>query len=437
LQSWSVMMKHNTYNLNQGKNYPCAKEPVFLERRINRHYQERVQNLWGGRNILHCPVPGINSIKLMSNDYLSLAKHPSILRTQSDVMLQGMESMLMSAVFLYDNSPQYIFEQRLACFMGAESGILCQSGWCANTGLIQSIADKNTPVYIDMFAHMSLWEGARSAGAPAVRFNHNDPDHLERQILKNGPGVIAVDSVYSTNGSICPLTEVVEIGTAQGCVLVVDESHSLGTHGDQGEGLVALLGLAERVHFRTASLAKAFAGRAGFITCSKRFMEYFKFESNPAIFSSTLLPHEISGLNATLSIIQSEGWRREKLHTNAEYLRYHLDELGYNLNGSQSQIISLESGSEQQSLRLKDILEARNIFGSVFFAPATPKNRAIIRFSINCELTETELNRIIQVCADIRDEVDLANWPSSRRKRRMSLPPDLSAFMQCNEVEFA
>lgn len=430
-------MKHNMYSFNQGQNYRCAKEPGFLERRINRHYRERVQNLWGGRNILHSPFPGLNSIQLMSNDYLSLAKHPDILRTQCDVLLQGGGGMLMSAVFLQGGSPQHCFEQRLARFMGAESGILCQSGWCANTGLIQSIADEQTPVYIDMLAHMSLWEGARSAGAPAIMFHHNDPDHLERQILKNGPGVIVVDSIYSTNGSICPLTEVVDIGTTQGCVLVVDESHSLGTHGDQGEGLVALLGLAERVHFRTASLAKAFAGRAGFITCSERFIDYFKFESNPAIFSSTLLQHEISGLNATLSIIQSEGWRRERLHANAEYLRSHLDELGYNLNGSQSQIISLESGSEQQSLRLKDVLEERNIFGSAFFAPATPKNRAIIRFSINCELTETELNRIIQVCADIRDEVDLASWPSTRRKRGMSLTPDLSALMQRNEVAFA
>lgn len=406
-----------TTEASRGRGFANAGEPKFLAARINRHYKDRVHELWGGRNILHSPRPGPDAIRLMSNDYLALARHPDILQAQSEALLNEGAGMLMSAVFLHGDSPQQRFEQRLADFMGAERGILCQSGWCANTGLVQSIADEQTPVYIDMLAHMSLWEGARSAGAPAVMFHHNDPEHLERQLLKHGPGVIVVDSVYSTNGSVCPLREIVALGVAHGCVLVVDESHSLGTHGEQGEGMVAALGLSEQVHFRTASLAKAFAGRAGFITCSERFIDYFKFESNPAIFSSTLLSHEVAGLDATLTVIQSEGWRRQKLHVNAGYLRARLDALGYNLSDSESQIISLESGSEQKTIQLKEALEANEIFGSIFCAPATPKNRAIIRFSLNSDLTRPELDRIVRVCADIREEVDLASWPSTRRKR--------------------
>jgi CAI-1 autoinducer synthase len=191
----------------------------------------------------------------------------------------------------------------------------------ANTGLIQVIAGEGVPVYADMMAHMSLWEGIKCAGAKPVTVFHNEVEHLERQILRHGPGVVVVDSIYSTTGSIAPLREIVEICEAQGCILVADESHSLGTHGPNGEGLVVELGLAERVHFRTASLAKAFAGRAGFVTCSRRFADYFKSESNPAIFSSTLLPHDIHGLAATLGVIRQEGWRRERLRANAAYLR--------------------------------------------------------------------------------------------------------------------
>lgn len=410
-------MNSNASNCKFPHIFPSAKEPEFLEIRINRHYRERVQELWGGRNLLHGMKPDSDSVQLMSNDYLAISTHPDIRNSQSEVLLSDGECMLMSAVFLHGDSPQQRFEQRLANFMGAERGILCQSGWCANTGLIQSIADEQTPVYIDMLAHMSLWEGAHSAKSTAVMFHHNDLNHLERQLLKHGPGVIVVDSVYSTNGSLCPLHDIVNMAESHGCVIVVDESHSLGTHGNHGEGLVSYLGLEDRVHFRTASLAKAFSGRAGFITCSERFGNYFAFESHPAIFSSTLLPHEVEGLDATLTVIQTEGWRREKLHSNAEYLRSHISELGYNLNGSESQIISLESGTEQQTIKLKDALESRGIFGSAFFAPATPKNRAIIRFSVNCELTEWELKRVVQVCADIRNEVDLLNWPSTRRNR--------------------
>jgi CAI-1 autoinducer synthase len=393
-----------------------APEPDFLARRVNGYYRERVQNTWDGGHIMRGRHPGHDAIHLSSNDYLSLARHPKILRAAAEKLVDEGNGLLMSGIFLHGDNPLLDMERRLAHFVDAEAGVLCQSGFAANTGLIQSIADENTPVYVDMMAHMSLWEGIRSAGARAVSFHHNDVEHLERQVLKYGPGVILVDSVYSTNGSVCPLEEVVDVGTRHGCVLVVDESHSLGTHGHRGEGMVAELGLPDKVHFRTASLAKAFAGRAGFIACSERFSEYFKFESNPAIFSSTLLPHEVAGLDATLEVIRDEDWRRQELRANAAYLRERLDELGYNLNGSQSQIIALESGTEKQTIVLRDALEARGIFGSVFCAPATPKNRALIRLSVNCTLTAAEMERIVNACRDIRAEVDMANWASTRRK---------------------
>jgi CAI-1 autoinducer synthase len=235
--------------------------------------------------------------------------------------------------------------------------------------------------------------------------------------LRHGPGVIVVDTVYSTNGSVCPLREIAEIAALRGCVLVADESHSLGTHGPNGEGLVVELGLTNRVHFRTASLAKAFAARAGFIACAAHFTDYFKFESLPAIFSSTLLPHEVAGLAATLDVIRTEGWRREKLRANAAYVRAGLDRLGYNLHDSQSQIIALEPGTEQQTILLRDALEERGIFGSVFCAPATPKNRSMVRLSLNSALKQQELDRILDACRDIRAKTGFDQWPSTRRRR--------------------
>lgn len=401
----------------RNRNASGAPVPDFLNRRIDRHYRDRVHALWGGRSLLHSKQPGQGAIQLMSNDYLSLSDHPHIVQAQCNALNRTGDRVLASAVFLYGDSAQSLFEQRLARHMEAEHGILCQSGWSANTGLIQSIADENTPVYLDMLAHMSLWEGANSAKAPAVMFHHNDSNHLLRQVLRHGPGVIVVDSVYSTNGSLCPLHDIAEIAAEQDCVLVVDESHSLGTHGKHGEGMVASMGLSDRVHFRTASLAKAFAGRAGFIACPERFSDYFKFESRPAIFSSSLLPHEVAGLDATLNIIKTDYWRRKKLHENAAYLRHQLENMGYNLNESESQIASLEPGSEPQAIVLKEALEDRGIFGSIFCSPSTPKNRSIIRFSLNCSLTISDLERIVQVCREIRDEVDMNNWPSTRRKR--------------------
>jgi CAI-1 autoinducer synthase len=398
---------------------PSTGTPEFLSHRIDRFYKERVQESWGGTHILRGRTPETNAIVLQSNDYLSLAAHPEIVKAQTSALIREGNGAVMSALFLLNrDSPNRVLEKRFARFLQADDAIMCQSGFAANTGLLQSIADESTPVYLDMFAHMSLWEGARSAGANAIAFHHNDADNLERQIRRYGPGVIAVDSVYSTNGSICPLEEIIALANARDCVIVVDESHSLGTHGERGCGMVAELGLEDQVHFRTASLAKAFVGRGGLITCSARFVDYFTFESRPAIFSSTLLPHEIAGFDATLTVIERDEWRRRKLQNNATYLRENLSDMGYNVDDGESQIIALESGPESQTKILRDALEAREIFGSVFCAPATPKNRSIIRFSVQSGFSQQDLDKILAVCYDIREEVGLEKWASSRRKNQ-------------------
>jgi CAI-1 autoinducer synthase len=394
-----------------------AQLPEFIAARMRGYYDDRVGRAWGGGHIMRGRIPGPDALHLSSNDYLSIFKHPHILRSMSEAILADGNGLLMSGIFLHGDNPLLALEDRMAALLRAEASILCQSGYAANTGLIQSIASPETPIYIDMLAHMSLWDGIRAAGANPIGFLHNDVDHLERQIRRNGPGVVIVDSIYSTNGSICPLAAVVDTGIAHGCVLVVDESHSLGTHGPGGAGLVVELGLVDRVHFRTASLAKAFAGRAGIIACSRKFQDYFKFESRPAIFSSTLLPHEIAGIDATIDVIERETWRRVHLESNAHYLRTHLSRLGYNLNGSASQIIALESGTEERTIVLRDALESRGLFGSVFCAPATAQNRALMRLSIHASLEQAELERIVSVCEAIREEVSLADWASTRRMR--------------------
>ncbi len=239
--------------------------------------------------------------------------------------------------------------------------------------------------------------------------------HLEKLVQQHGKGIILLDSLYSTLGDIAPLVEIIDIANRYDCVSVVDESHSLGTHGPHGSGLIASLGLTDRVHFITGSLAKAFAGRAGIILCSKRFSQYFPFTAYSAIFSSTLLPHEIAGLSATLKVIKEGDDRRKKLHENAAFLRNGLKKMGYAIV-SQSQIIALEPGTESQTEVLRDALEERNVFGSVFCAPATPKNRTLMRLSVHSGIEKSDLQYVLDVCEAIRDEVDMWSWKSTKKR---------------------
>ena len=129
-----------------------------------------------------------------------------------------------------------------------------------------------------------------------------------------------------------------------------------------------------------------------------------------------MLAHEAAGFLATLAVVKAENARRIKLTWNANYLRTHLSALGYPVDDSQSQIMALVAGPESRTKVLRDALEARGIFGAVFCAPATPKNRSLVRFSVNSALGENELNRIVAVCTEIRAEVQLDEWQSARRK---------------------
>lgn len=403
---------------------PVSKEPPMLPRlrsRLENQFLPHWNSQWGGKCILHGSNPGADSIRLDGNDYLNISGHPDIVGAQINALRRDNESVIQSGAFLLDGHPSRQLEASLAAWIGKEDAFICQSGYAANVGLLQAIADEETPVYLDTLAHTSLWEGVRAARAPAYAFRHNDPAHLARMIARHGPGVVVVDSVYSTTGALCPLADMVDIAEQHGCTILVDESHSLGTHGPQGAGLCAELGLVDRVHFITASLAKAFAGRAGFFTVPAKLRYYVLHHSYPNIFSSCLLPHEIAGLAATLEVIRSSEDERQRLHANTQRLRASLTDMGYPIHQGTQQIISLEAGTEPETMVLRDRLEERSIFGAIFCAPATSRNRAMVRWTLNAGLTESELSRIENVAREIAPIVKPWDWPIARRARAAQL----------------
>jgi CAI-1 autoinducer synthase len=408
------MLTHVTGNPGGNRAYQHVGE--YLSARVDAYYFERLQPSWHGEHLVQGKEPGPGAIVLSSNDYLALSNHPEIIEAQVVELKRHGRGTLMSDVFRTGDHSLGRFEQAMAKLLQSEETVVCQSGWCANVGLIQAIAGPETPVYIDMFAHMSLWEGIAAAGARAVPFRHNQVQSLESLIHKHGPGYVLVDSVYSTSGTLAPLEKLCEVAEQYGCALVVDESHSLGVFGREGEGLVSARGLAPRVHFRTASLSKAFCMRGGIVAGPARTLKYFRYESRPAIFSSAVMSYEGATLCATLEVVRASQPARIRLLNIARDLRAALDALGYNVEASQSQIISLVPGEEERTRVLRDALEARNVFGAVFCSPATPKNKSLVRFSLHAALTRKELERIVAVCAEIREEVGMRDWASTHRR---------------------
>ncbi|MBW8722493.1 MAG: quorum-sensing autoinducer CAI-1 synthase, partial [Polaromonas sp.] len=331
---------------------PGAKAPhnpslgKRLQERIAHEFAPRWAQQWGDKFILHGRSPGAGAVRLDGNDYLNVTGHPEIVQAQISALTHDRENVVQSGVFLLGPHPAHALEKSLANWVGKEDGFLCQSGYTANMGLLQIIADAQTPIYLDSLAHASLWEGAHAARAPAYAFRHNSPEHLARMMKTHGPGVVVVDSVYSTTGAVCRLHEILEVTEQNDSMIVVDESHSLGTHGPQGAGLCAELGVTDRVHFITASLAKAVAGRAGFFTAPASMRYYIMISSFPNIFSSSLLPHEIAGLAATVKVLQRSDDARRRLHANTRRLRSAFSDIGFPIHQGTEQIISLEAGTE-------------------------------------------------------------------------------------------
>jgi CAI-1 autoinducer synthase len=381
--------------------------PAALLETINQRFHDWKSGYAAANLIVVGRKPGPDAILLANNDYLALARHPTVVQAVTDALHNSHSDVLMSTVYIQHLDAQREYEAAVATYLASEAAVLCQSGWTANVGLIQVLADSDMPVYIDIGAHASLWEGIHSARGIPRPFRHNDPANLSALARRYGPGLIVADAVYSTTGDVCPLRELVEIADRYGSIIVLDESHSVGLRGPCGAGLAAELGLVDRVHFRTFSLSKAFAGRGGIVAGPSHLLEYFRFVARPSVFSSAVLLHEIAGFSAALDIIRRDSWRRDLLTRRSGYLRRELSAAGWPIANNSSPIVALMGGTEERTVRIRDALETRNVFGAVFCAPSTPRNRALVRLSVNAALSETDLEKVIDACVVARREADL------------------------------
>ncbi|MEU5690468.1 aminotransferase class I/II-fold pyridoxal phosphate-dependent enzyme [Actinosynnema sp. NPDC020468] len=341
----------------------------------------------GGHVVVERPRPGPADVSLLGDDYLGLGRHPQVLAERIDALRRGRAR---------DPRPQ--LEAELAGFLAAPTAVLCRSGWDANVWLLDTVlrdAAPDLPVYLDERAHASLWCGAMSGGGRTRRFQHNDVDHLERLLADHGPGVVCVDSVYGALGDEAPLNDLVDVCERYDCALVANESHALGVHGPRGEGLVVALDLADRVAFRTATLARSFTGRAGVIASNR---EFARFRAPHSVFRATSPTHEVEGLRAALRVATTDDTARERLWSVAGRLHEDLRDLGCDTAPSTGPILPLHTGGEANLDEVCAILEDHGVFGSPFRPPTTPRNRTVLRLTAHAGLDDDALDRVVTAC---------------------------------------
>lgn len=345
-------------------------------------------------------------ITLHQNDYLRLSSRPEVLEAKHEAIARYGNSFLASTLFTGGEGA--VEHDRLKALisdsMGAEDVLLTTSGWTANVGLLEAIAKPGTPIYIDRKAHASIWDGAQlSAGRP-IMVGHNDPVSLERRIRREGPGIICIDSVYSTMGALSHLPSYCDIAERTGSVLVVDEAHGFGMFGAKGGGLAELQGVAHRIHFRTLSFSKALGGHGGCIATSRHLAWYLSHRARSVIFSSSALPCDSAAHAKGLEILRAEPHLARNCQEMAQVLREEMLSLGVPVGSSQSQIISLTTPTEEQASELYAELRSRGVLSAVFLAPAVPVGSGLLRFSVHAE---TDRDQMVRTARAMRESLDV------------------------------
>ncbi|CAF1499143.1 unnamed protein product [Adineta ricciae] len=250
-------------------------------------------------------------------------------------------------------------------------------------------------LYSGKAAHESLWQGASRGIIHKIK--HNSLEDLEQNLRRFGSGIIVVDSLYSAKGSIANLVQLCNLKERYDCLLVVDESHSIGLYGPHGRGLAAMANVTDRIDFITGSLAKAYCVRAGFIAGRSQEVLYVREISSQSIFSSALMTWDLQRLRRAISIIYNADSKRKRLMDIATAVRHAAVSLKFDVEQSPfpSPILCLIGGPNEFSKKLQIYFENEGISGAIFIAPATPATRSILRLTLHAALSNEDVTRII------------------------------------------
>lgn len=371
----------------------------YIEKKIDKYLKSRTNK---GNGIIKDYLipktsPTNKSLNLSNNDYLMLSNNEYVINQQIDDLSIRNEEVIMSSMFL-DNVIYNNVEIEYANYLKKESCMFTQSGYAANTGILHALCDKETKIYIDEKTHASFWDGIYSRKSKAYVFKHNNIENLENLIIKNGPGIIIVDSLYSSYGTFCPLLNLCNLKRKYKCMLIMDESHTLGIYGKDGSGYASLLNCTNDVDFITTSLIKAFCTRSGAIFGKSKHIKFIKEKSFHNIFSSSILKNDIIRIKSMLKVIKDMNKEREILMTISDLLRKEFIKIGYNVPIVEipSPIICIIFNDENEMKEMFNFLVSKDIYPACFVYPATPIRKPILRFTIHSNINEKDVNYLIK-----------------------------------------
>ena len=336
---------------------------------------------------------------LCSNNYLGLADHPRVREAAADAAMRwgvgAGSSRLVSGTMRIHRK----LEERLAEFKHSGTALLYGSGYLANIGVVSALAGKGEVVFSDELNHASIIDGCRLSRAETFVYRHNDMDHLAWALERaSGRGaVIATDSVFSMDGDVAPLTELVELARRHRVRLVVDEAHGVGCLGPGGRGAVHEAGLEHEVDVVVGTLGKALGAYGAYVTCDSDVAEYLVNRSRPFIFSTAPPPPAIAGALAALDLLREEPRRVERLAQNGAALRDELAREGFDVSASTTQIVPLVIGDAAQAMQICELAIEHGVFAQAIRPPTVAEGTSRLRLAVMSTHTKDELREAARV----------------------------------------
>ncbi len=353
-------------------------------------------------------IEGQKRIMLGSNNYLGLTHHPKVLEAASRA-LSAYGSGCTGSRFL--NGTLDLHEQlehALAEFTGKESCLVFSTGYQANLGLISGLVGRGEVVYLDKLDHASIVDGAKMSYGETERFNHGDLAGLERKLERDRsgrPSLIVVDGIYSMEGDIADIPGLLRVARKYGAVLAVDDAHSIGVLGPNGDGTAAHFGLADEVDIIAGTFSKSLASIGGFVAAPESVIHYLRHHSRPLMFTASLPPANTAGVLAALQVLQREPERRDQLWANTRRLHEGFRSLGFDIGPTETPIVPVLIGPMEKTFLMWRKLFDAGVFTNPVAPPAVAPSQCRLRTSLMATHTFEQIDYALDAFARIGREL--------------------------------
>jgi 8-amino-7-oxononanoate synthase len=338
---------------------------------------------------------------LCSNNYLGLADHPRVREAAAEAAMRYGAGAGASRLVSGNMRIHRRLEERLADFKRYETSLLFGSGYLANTGVVQALAKPGEVVFSDALNHASVVDGCRLAGAETFVYDHGDVDHLAWGLREaEGRGsLIVTDGVFSMDGDVAPLPEIVELARRFDARVMVDDAHGTGTTGPDGRGSVAAAGLEEEVDVLVGTLGKSLGSYGAYVCCDRPMAKYLVNTARTLIFSTALAPPQVAAAMAALELLREEPRRVERLQRNSRVLRDALTDEGLPTGASETPIVPVIVGGADAAVSASERALERGVFAQAIRPPTVPDGSSRLRLTVMASHTKAELRDAAKVIA--------------------------------------